>query len=109
MSRLIPDRYRPLTPDDEQRATYINRKMEEDLRLARLQIRSLEAEVHRLQQHIPKQLVKGERRPTLREKVAGQVNDQSVSHAYRRAANQSGNLRAARRMILERTDWPDHG
>lgn len=47
------------------------KQLEHDLRERDAQVRSLNAELRRLQQHVPKLVLKGERRLTRREKVAG--------------------------------------
>lgn len=47
-----------------------NKQLERDLRERDAQVRSLNAEVHRLQQLVPRAALKGQRRPTRAEKQA---------------------------------------
>lgn len=66
MSKNEPGRYSPPGTN-----------LERELTIRDAQVRSLQAEVRRLQQHVPKDVLKGQRRPTRREKM----NGKGVSHA----------------------------
>ena len=80
MSRNDVERYRPKPfstsdydgPTDRRtvaRMHWNNQQLQQQLNEALATVRSLEAEVHRLQQYVPREVLKGQRRPTRREKM----------------------------------------
>jgi hypothetical protein len=92
MSRMVPDRYSPPPrrdrdydgPCDRKFVSQLlaeKRQLERDLSERDRQVVSLEAEVKRLTALLPRELRKSHPNLTRREKIAADLNGQSVSHA----------------------------